>query len=199
MTKFTKVPKPTEGRKKKNLRVLACTNITEVVQSADLNQVDQNVDNISFTYVSQPLQKADVNKFKPMSEVFIALKNAGVNFPDGFFRSEVPIALKNAGVNIPDGFFQSPCVDVPTSLEAMHRVDGKVYVIFTLEFELLFPDGFFQSEVPIASKIAKMKIPDGFLPADWSKVPTSLDAMHIRDGKVYATLTQKFDKIQETP
>ena len=179
MTKFTKVPKPTEGRKKKNLRVLACTNITEVVQSADLNQVDQNVDNISFTYVSQPLQKADVNKFKPMSEVFIA--------------------LKNAGVNIPDGFFQSACVDVPTSLEAMHRVDGKVYVIFTLEFELLFPDGFFQSEVPIASKIAKMKIPDGSLPADWSKVPTSLDAMHIRDGKVYATLTQKFDKIQETP
>jgi len=185
MTKFTKVPKPTESRKKKNLRVLARgsspTDDTKVDKSADPNKVDQNVDNNSPTPtdVSQPLQKADVNKFKPMSEVFIA--------------------LKNAGVNIPDGFFQSPCVDVPTSLEAMHRVDGKVYVIFTLEFELLFPDGFFQSEVPIASKIAKMKIPDGFLPADWSKVPTSLDAMHIRDGKVYATLTQKFDKIQETP
>jgi len=188
MTKFTKVSKPNESRKRRSLRVRARgasptddTIITEVVQSLDPNKVDQNVDNISLspTDVSQPLQKADVNKFKPMSEVFTA--------------------LKNAGVNIPDGFFQSACVDVPTSLEAMHRVDGKVYVIFTLEFELLFPDGFFQSEVPIASKIPKMKIPDGSLPADWSKVPTSLDAMHIRDGKVYATLTQKFDKIQETP
>lgn len=184
MTKFTKVSKPNESRKRRSLRIRARgaspiddTIITKV-QSLDLNKVDQNVDNISLspTDVSQPLQKADVNKFKPMSEVFTA--------------------LKNAGVNIPDGFFQSACVDVPTSLEAMHRVDGKVYVIFTLEFELLFPDGFFQSEDP---KIVKMKIPDGSLPADWSKVPTSLDAMHIRDGKVYATLTQKFDKIQETP